>query len=66
MERAFIKQKLFHSKLRAGFSDGKLNDQLFICYNFAKVLKIAEASNFQQVEKEVFSWIYVSDDSENE
>ena len=48
-------------------SDGKLNDQLFVRYNFAKVLKIAETSNLvQQVENEISSWIYVSDDSESE
>ena len=46
-------------------TDGKLNDQFFIRYSFA-VLKIAETSNFQQVENEVSLWIYVSDDSENE
>ena len=39
---------------------------MFIRYNFAKVLKIAETSNFQQVENKVSSWIYVSDDSEND
>ena len=66
VERAFSKHKLFHSKFRASLSDGKLNDQLFIRYNFAKVLKIEQTSNFQQVENEVSSWIYVSGDSENE
>ena len=40
VERAFSKHKLFHSKMRASLSDGKLNDQLLIRYNFAKVLKI--------------------------
>ena len=67
VERAFSKHKLFHSKLRASLSDGKLNDQLFVRYNFAKVLKIAETSNLvQQVENKISSWVYVSDDSESE
>ena len=42
MKRAFSRHKLVHNNLRASFSAKKLDEQLFVRYNFKTILNIAQ------------------------
>jgi hypothetical protein len=52
VERAFSKHKLFHTNLRASLKSQKLDDQLFLRYNFENIMKVAQTKahiDLQQV-----------------
>ena len=65
VERAFSRHKLFHNTLRASLANEKLDDQLYIRYNFDKIMKIAarEQSTDVNLETEIISWGYKSDEN---
>ena len=42
VERAFSRHKLVHSRLRAGLGVEKLDETLFIRYNFEVILKVSQ------------------------
>ena len=43
MERALSKHKQFHSTLRASLESEKLDDQLFVRYNFETIMGVSSA-----------------------
>ena len=65
VERTFNRHKLFHNKLRASLGNEKLDDQLYIRYNFEKIMKIAarEQSSNVNLETEIISWAYECDEN---
>ncbi len=61
VERAFSKHKKIHSNLRASLSTDKVDDQLFIRYNFENIMNIA--FNPVSVDDSIFEFENI-DDSE--
>ena len=53
VEIAFSRHKLFHNKLRASLANEKLDDQLYIRYNFGKIMKIAAREQSTDVNLEI-------------
>ena len=41
VERAFSRHRLIHTRVRARLHSGRLEDSLFVCYNFKKMLKLS-------------------------
>ena len=39
VERAFSRHRLIHTRLRSQLSPSRLDDSLFVCYNFKRILK---------------------------
>ena len=66
VERAFSRHKLVHSQLRASLSAERLNDTLFVRYNFEKILKISRNDKEPvEVQAEIQNWCDV-DDQDND
>ena len=54
VERAFSRHKLVHSRLRANLRAERLNDTLFVRYNFETILKISQSvQDVQAVHEEI-------------
>ena len=57
VERAFSHHKLVHSWLRANLSAERLNDTLFVQYNFETILKNSQSvQEVQAVQEEIENW----------
>ena len=65
VERASSKHKLIHSDLRARLSTKRMDDQLFIRYNFEHLFKQQEILNLDEIVAE-YSGRIVTIDSEDE
>ena len=64
VERAFSRHKLVHSRLRASLGVEKLDETLFIRYNFEVILKASEKDKKPiELEKEIENWssVYIDD-----
>lgn len=57
VERAFSKHKLLHNRLRANLCTETLENQLFIRYNFARIMNIAHNVHLSEsLEEEILAW----------
>ena len=64
VERAFSRHKLVHSRLRASLGVEKLDETLFIRYNFEVILKVSQKDKKPiELEKEIENWssVYIDD-----
>ena len=58
VERAFSCHKIVHTRLRSNLKTEKLKTQLFIRYNFKRILKIAsKESKTEDVEGQILTWL---------
>ena len=58
VERAFSRHKIKHTRLRANLKTENLETQLFIRYNFERILKIvSKESKTEDVEVEILTWL---------
>ena len=56
VERAFSRHKIVHTRLRANLKTENLETQLFIRYNFERILKTAsKESKIEDLEGEIFT-----------
>ena len=58
VERVFSRHMIVHTRLRANLKKENLETQLFIRYNFERILKIAsKESKTEDVEGEILTWL---------
>lgn len=57
VERAFSRHKIVHNRLRANLSTERLEDQLFIRYNFERILGLAQSmTEPDEICEEILNW----------
>ena len=57
VERAFSRHKIVHTRLRANLKTKNLETQLFIWYNFKRILKIASKDSKTEAVGEILTWL---------